>query len=72
MDKTLGEILRDGVVYAFEDSNFYYIRPKVQVEYDNTMWKVDKRTKKVEYMDFTKYILEVSPNAEEIDVSDIK
>lgn len=72
MPKTLEEILDEDIEYSVEDSNFYYLRPKVTVEYDNTLWRVDKKTKKVEYMDFTEYILDVYPNIEEIDISDIK
>lgn len=72
MDGTLEEILKNDITYASEDSEFYYLRPKTEEVYDTTMWKVDKKTKKAEFVDFPWYILNILPNAKEIDISDIK
>lgn len=72
MAKTFEEIIKDGVSYASEDSNFYYLKPITHEEYDTTMWKVNKLTKKVEFIDFPRYIYENSKNAKEIDVSNLK
>lgn len=72
MDKTMEEILKEDITYASEDSNFYYIRPKTVEEYDTTMWKIDKSTEEVEFVDFPWYIANVLPNAKEIDISKLK
>lgn len=73
MPKSVNEIMNGGVSFVSEDVNCYYIRPSVeQGVYDNVMWKVDKKTGKIDYIDYTTYIIDIMENAKEIDPDALK
>lgn len=46
----------DKVAFATEDDTNYYIRPIPEDHYDHLMWKVDKNTGIVEFLDLIDYL----------------
>lgn len=65
--ETFDELLNAEIVSVSEYEGFYYIRLKPQEFYDNSMWKVDKKTKNVSLMYYTEYLLEINDKAKHID-----
>lgn len=47
LDATLDEILNDTILSMWEDSDWYYIRPKPSSYYDNRMYQIEKKTENV-------------------------
>lgn len=64
--ETLDELLSAGINSAWETDGYYYIKLKPDGPYDNGMWRVDKKTKSVSYIDFTDFIINIEDNANEI------
>lgn len=69
MPKTISEIMKAGISFVTEDDSFYYIRPLIEkdVPYDNTIWRIDKKTNEIQYMDYTAYIIDVEEKTKSVD-----
>lgn len=51
------DIFKGPIAFICEDKEYYYIRPKFKDgEYDDTVWKVNRKTGDIEYMDYTEFI----------------
>ena len=68
---TFSEILQNPIIEAYEDDDFYYIRPKPQFCYDLTMYKVDKKTKGVNLLLYTKFF-SIEPSTRKINPKFLK
>jgi len=53
MIENLEQLLRSDIISVAEDGGFFYVRVKPDGPYDNTIWKVNKRTRQVTYMMLT-------------------
>lgn len=69
--KTFEELVKEEISYMGEYSGYYYIKLKSDDFYDNSMWKVNKKTKEVSYMLFTQFF-EIADKAKVIDPVDFK
>ena len=75
--KTFDELLKKKIHKAFEDSDNYYIKLDLDpgVNYDVSLWVVNKKTGEVTYMDIMDFLYGddgLSEKAKEIDLSAIK
>lgn len=70
--ENLSELLSAEIIFVTEYEGFYYVMLKPYCEYDNTIWKVDKRTGKASYMMYTEYILTIMDKAKEIDPKELR
>lgn len=68
---TFDEALSRSIEKIYEDSEFYYITPKKEDCYDNSMYQADKRTKKVYNFTFTCFVSNVR-NAAAVTSKEIK
>lgn len=68
----LNEILKHekGIMWVYEDDEFYYIRPELSCNYDNTMYKVNKKTNNAEYLDHIQFMMNTMDNARELDTKE--
>jgi len=55
MIENLEQLLRSDIISVAEDGGFFYVRVKPDGPYDNTIWKVNKRTGQVTYMMLTTF-----------------
>lgn len=65
--ENLDELLAADIVSISEYDGFYYVKTKPDCYYDNSIWKVNKQTRKATFMLFTEYIVNVMDKAKEID-----
>ena len=70
--ESLNELIEQGIVYAAEDKDNYYITVEPDHPYENSMWIVDKKTKKIDWMYFTEWLVDKSESCREIDPKNIK
>lgn len=70
--ETLSEILesKKEIICVFEDDEYYYIRPELSGNYDNTMYKVDKKTNMAEYLDHIQFMINTLDNTSPLDVQE--
>lgn len=61
---------RQDVDFISECDGYLYVSLPARQMFDNTIWKVNKRTKEVSYMMFTEYIITVSKRAKYIKAPD--
>lgn len=54
---------RQDKVFVSEYEDFLYVKLPPREHYDNTIWKVNKRTHEVTYMMFTKYLVTIDEQA---------
>lgn len=69
---TLDELLSSDVGDVFENEEAYFVLLSPEMHYDNSMWKIDKRTNSVSYMEFTQYILEEADESEVLSVEEFR
>ena len=60
---TYDEVMSQKPVFISECDGYLYVLLPAREYYDNTIWKVDKKTHEVSYMMFTDYIINVSAHA---------
>lgn len=53
--ETFGELLDKGITAVWDYKGKYYVRVKLDDDYDNRIWIVDKKTRKISDMYFTKF-----------------
>ena len=64
--ETFEDLVNKGITAIWDYQNNYYIRVKLDDNYDNRIWVVDKKSKKVSDMFFTDFF-EFIDKATEID-----
>lgn len=50
MIENLEQLLQYDIISVAEDDGYFYVRTKPDGAFDNTIWRVNKRTGKVSYM----------------------
>lgn len=70
--ETLDELVSAGILSATEYEGFYYIEVSHEYEYEETIWKVDKRTGAVTWMHLIPYMCDIERKAKKIDPSTLK
>lgn len=55
MIENLEQLLQQEIISVAEDGGYFYVRTKPDGAYDNTIWKVNKRTGSVIYMMLTAF-----------------
>ena len=65
------ELIEQGIEFVTKDETYFYVRVKPRAYYENSIWKVNRKTRKVEYMMFTEYIISVSDHVVEASVNDL-
>lgn len=74
--KNATEFMDKDVVEVYETDSSYYVKLKSEEYYDDSMWKIDKSTGMVEYVDYTWFLVYVKPvqseHTKEIDSSEFK
>ena len=70
--RTLDDLMKEEVTSVYEHDGFYYVKLKPRAYYENTIWKVDKKTGKATYMMFTDFICHVLEFAKQIDPETLK
>lgn len=53
------ELIGQGIDFITKDETYFYVRVKPSSYYENSIWKVNRETRKVEYMMLTEYIISV-------------
>ena len=64
---SFAELMKNAILYAAEDESYFYVKVKEDYDLSNAMWKVDKKTKKVSYIDYTDFIVNIEDGTKEID-----
>ena len=67
---TINEILNGEILLVHEDEKNYYVLLKPDYVYDDTVWKVDKNTKTVEFASYVSDV--VLRGLESIDIAKFK
>lgn len=70
--ETFDELLDADIEIMSDYDGFYYIRLKPQELYDDSIWKVDKRTGEVSCSSFIDYMLDIQDKATPIDPKTLK
>lgn len=70
--ETFDELLKADIIEFTEDGTNYYIRTKPQQYYENNIWIVNKKTKKVSFMYYTEYLGDYMENVTPIDPATLK
>lgn len=70
--ETLQELIDKGITEAWDYQNNYYICVRLDDNYDNRIWVVDKKTKKVSSMFFTEFMLFIMDMATQVDPARLK
>ncbi len=70
--ETFDELLNADVLFITEDEKNYYIRVKPERFFDNCVWVVDKDTKKVSFIYYTDYLVDVIDHAVPVDLQFLK
>lgn len=65
--ETFDELLSTKIHEMTEDRNNYYIIVHYDDPYHNTVWIVDKRTKRVSQMSLIKYMMDIMDNTKPVD-----
>lgn len=65
--ETLDELLNSDIEFVSDYNGKYYIGVKPESKYDNSIWKVDKRTGEVSCSSFIDYMLEIEDKATPVD-----
>lgn len=60
---TYDELVKQKPIFVSECDGYLYFWLPHEDRYDNTIWKVDKRTHEVAYMAFPDYLVQVSERA---------
>lgn len=66
----IDELLKKEITEITEDENNYYVKTKPDELYDDTVWKVDKKTKKIEWASYVANV--VIRDLKNIDVETFK
>lgn len=71
---TINELIEKDIACVYEDEGYFYIRLVLApgINYDDSMWKIDKQTKEVSYLDYTAFMIDYQDEAIEINPSDLK
>lgn len=69
---SLDDLLKEEVNFVTEYDGFYYVKLKPKYFYENSIWKVNKKTGEVSYMMFTEYIINVVRLATPVDLDTLK
>lgn len=69
--KTLEELLKEEIAWASEYGDYYFIKLSRERNSD-AVWKVDKKTKKVSYMQYPAYIVLVKDRETSINPATLK
>lgn len=70
--KSLDDLINAGIKQVYEYDGFYYVLVKAREYYDNSIWKVNKKTGEVSYMMFTEFIINVERFATSVDPNELK
>ena len=46
------ELIEQGIEFVTKDETYFYVRVKPSAYFENSIWKVNRKTRKVEYMMF--------------------
>ena len=67
---TFDDLLNEDISFVKETEDFYFIGLKSQGNYDNTIYKVNKKTKEVSWMVFIDFLLEYGEKYSELNVEE--
>lgn len=70
--ETFEELINKGITEVWDYQSNYYIRVKLDDQYDNRIWIVNKKDKTVSDMDFIDFMLYVMDKATPIDPQTLK
>ena len=74
--KNVTDLINKDVLEVYETDTDYYVKLKLEEYYDDSMWRVKKEDKSVEYVDYTWFLVFVKPadkeHARKIDPSVFK
>lgn len=70
--ETLDELLSLKIDYVTEHDGYYFVFPPREGPYDNTVYKVDKKTGKAVYIPYIDYMLNIEEKAKPVDPKTIK
>lgn len=70
--ETLDELIAAGIISATEYEGSYYIEVKHEYEYDERIWKVDKKTGAVTSMHLIPYMCNIEKKAKKIDPATLR
>lgn len=65
--ETFEELLNKGITAIWDYQDNYYIRVKLDDNYDNRIWIVDKKSQKVSNMFFTEFMIFIEDKATPVD-----
>ena len=60
---TYDDLMKEKPLFIAEYDGYLYVKLFPKQFYENTIWKVNKKTKEVSYMMFTQYLGEIDDSA---------
>lgn len=71
MYKTLNDLLQEDIEWIVEHDGFYYVK-LTKERADDTVWKVDKRTREASYMQYPMFLILVGDDGKHINPDTLK